>query len=285
MKPAFSTVAFPTWPLDRLAQTAETWGYQGIELRTLGNASSALACDPALSSAGKARTLLRRAGLEPVVLATGIRYDEPVFPPLLGYVFSDHERSIRQTKGMVDLALALECPFVRVFAFEIPGSERRESALARICGRLSLACAYARNSGVKLLIENGGSFNKASDLAEIIDRVNSPLLHASYSAAVASADGENPADGITALGDRLAVLKVRDFVAGRPCALGTGEIDNRSAVLAAAKAGFRGWVVYEHDTMWLPSGNAEDAVARSARTLYEWMGPSASAIRRAPAKV
>jgi sugar phosphate isomerase/epimerase len=276
MKPAFSTVACPEWTLDRIARHAEAWGYLGCELRTFGYGSTHFACDPALTSPQKARLLLERAGLELVSLATSIRYDDPITPPIIGNLL-DHEASIRESKSAIDLAVRLEVPFVRVFGFEVIGNEKRGSAMARIAGRLAKACDYARNSGVKVMLENGGSFSTAPQLAELMDLVNSPLLVAAYSVAVAAAAGEDPAAGVNVLSDRLACLKVRDFDHGRPCALGEGQVPNRPAVEALARAGFQGWVVYEYDRAWMDPAKVQDpdaVLAASARRLFEWIGPS-----------
>jgi sugar phosphate isomerase/epimerase len=223
------------------------------------------------------RLLLERAGIEIVSMATSIRYDDPITPPVLGMVFADTERSVRETKGAIDLAVRLECPFVRVFGFEIVGHEPRKSALARISSRLGKAADHARNSGVKLLIENGGSFSTATQLAELMDAVNNPLLVAAYSVPVALLAGEQPADGINVLSDRLACVKLRDFKGGRPCALGDGEIDNKGAVAVLAKSGFAGWVIYEYDRAWFkpdadrPGADLNSVMKQSAMKLFEWI--------------
>ena len=285
MKPAFSTVACPDWIFSRLAQRAEQWGYVGTELRTFGYGSRDMACEPALTSPAKLRGMLERAGVSICSLATSIRYDDPITPPILG-LYLDQERMIRETKACVDLAVQLEAPFVRVFGFEIVGNEGRRSALARIADRLGKCADYCRNSGVRLVIENGGSFCTAVDLAEILDRVDSQMLAASYSLPVAQAAGESIENGVNVLAERLAVVKVKDLKNGKPVALGEGDLNPRAAIEAAAKAGFSGWLVYEYDRAWL-GGEAADVdgvLARSAKTMFEWLGRRASVARR-PAKV
>jgi sugar phosphate isomerase/epimerase len=281
MKPAFSTVACQDWTFPRIAQRAEEWGYVGCELRTFGYGSREIACDPALTAPAKLRGMFERVGLSICSIATSIRYDDPITPPILG-LYLDHEQMIRETKACVDIAVQLESPFVRVFGFEIVGSESRKSAMGRIVGRLTKCADYCRNSGVRLVIENGGSFNTAADLAEIIDRVGSPLLNASYSLPVAQAAGESLESGVALLGERLGVVKVKDLKGGKPVALGEGELNARAAIEAASKAGFDGWLVYEFDRAWLgaDSADVDGVLARSAKTLYEWLGKRASATRR-----
>jgi sugar phosphate isomerase/epimerase len=274
MKPAFSTVACPEWTLTQIAQRAQSWGYLGCELRTFGYGSREFACDPALTAPSKIRGMFARVGLDICSLATSIRYDDPVTPPLLGHLL-DNERMVRESKACVDMAVQLEAPFVRVFGFEIIGSERRASAISRIAGRLRMALDFCRHSGVRLMIENGGSFSTATQLAELIDVVDHPLLCAAYSLPVGAAAGDRADHAVNVLGERLVCVKVKDLKNGKPCALGEGDLAAAAAVEAVAKTGFRGWVVHEFDRAWLSADNGEGvekALADSARSLYSWCG-------------
>lgn len=264
MKPAFSTVACPDWTLDNVAETAENVGALGVELRTFGHGSTQSACDPALTATEKVRTILAAAGVRPCCLSTGIRFDEPIFPPVMGRVFSDTERSVRECKGMIDLARDLACPYVRVFAFEFHGDENRKNATARILDRLTKSLDHCRNSGVQLVLENGGSFPTATLLAELIDEAASPLLMAAYSPAVALQAGESFVNGINVLRDRLVSIKLKDFKGGRPCALGQGEQPVAEVLDAAAGAGFDGWLVYEYDRAWL-DGRIGERLSKTGR--------------------
>jgi sugar phosphate isomerase/epimerase len=266
MKPAFSTVACPDWTLEKVVEAAEKIGALGIEFRTFGHGSTQSACDPALTAPEKVRALLNRAGVSPCCLATGIRFDEPIFPPVLGRAFSDTERSVREAKSMIDLARELECPYVRVFAFEFHGDENRRNATARILDRLTKALDHCRNTGVQLVIENGGSFPTATLLADLIDQAESPLLKAAYSPAVALQAGESFANGINVLSDRLVSIKLKDFKDGRPCALGEGQQPVAEVLDTAARAGFDGWLVYEYDRAWL-DGRVPDKASKPGRPL------------------
>jgi len=274
MKIAFSTVACPDWTFPQLAAKAESWGFVAAELRSFGYGSRDITCEPALTAPAKLRGMLERVGLSICSLATSIRYDDPITPPIVG-LFLDHEQMIRETKGAVDLAVQLECPFVRVFGFEIIGNEARKSALARIAGRLAKCVDYCRNSGVRIMIENGGSFPTAVDLAEIIDKVGHPLLCAAYSLPVAAAAGENIGNGVNVLGENLVCIKVKDLKNGKPCAFGEGHLNARATLESATNAGFDGYLVYEFDRAWLGGSGAMDvegSMVRSAKALYECTG-------------
>lgn len=284
MKPTFSTVACLDWTLDRIIDLAAAAGYLGVELRTFGHGSTACACDPALTDAAKFRAMLDRSGAEPLCLATSIRLDHPHPTGPLNKALGDLEQSVRQCKYAIDLAAELHCPFVRVFGFEIGAHENRAAALERIMERLAKGLDHARNTGVRLVLENGGSFNTSAQLAEILDMADSPLLGAAYNVAVAHAAGEDALQGLNVLGDRLLVAKLRDFSHGLPCPLGQGEMPTRTVVEALARTGFTGPLVFEYDRAWFPHLAGPDADPTSilhdaARTMYQWMGATRTARR------
>lgn len=273
MKPSFSTVACLDWPLDRVCELAANAGYLGVELRTFGSGSTHCACDPALTDPSKFRAMLDRSGAEPVCLATSVAFNEPAPTGPIHQALGDLEQSVRRCKFAIDLAAELHCPFVRVFGFEIGAHERRSAALERILDRLGKSLDHARNSGVRLAIENGGSFGTSTALAELIDMAGTPLVGAAYNVAVAAAEGENPINGLNVLGERLLTVKIKDYLEGRPCPLGHGGPTSRRVVEHLARAGFSGPVVFEYDRSWFPElGDPSHVLAEAARSMYEWIG-------------
>ncbi|MBL8874340.1 MAG: sugar phosphate isomerase/epimerase [Phycisphaerae bacterium] len=275
MKLAFSTVACPDWTLDRVATFAEQAGYQGVELRTFGSGSTQFACDPALSEPEKVRRLFAPTGCDVACIATSARFDDALSPPIIGHILDGTPKGVVDTGWAVELAARLEAPLVRVFAYQIPASETRSSGVARIVDRLELAVATARNTGVRLAIENGGSFPTAASLSELLDRVNNPLLGAAYSPIIAAQAGEDVSGGINVLGDRLFSVKLKDYADGKPQELGKGGANAEATVQALAKVGFTGWAVYEFDRAWLGTpGDPSEVLTSSARTFFRWIGKS-----------
>lgn len=277
MKLAFSTVACPEWTLEKVAMFAQQAGYQGVELRTFGSGSTEFACDPALTDPSKIRRIFAPTGCEVACVATSARFDDAITPPVIGHVLGGTPRGVIDTGWAVDLAARLEAPLVRVFAYQIPASESRSSGIARIVERLELAVATARNTGVRLAIENGGSFATAASLSELLDRVNHPLLGAAYSPSIAALAGENVEGGINVLGDRLFTVKLKDYSNGKPRALGEGDSNAVATVRALATSGFPGWVVFEYDRAWFKiPGDPSEVLTRSAQKYFEWAGKSAA---------
>jgi sugar phosphate isomerase/epimerase len=297
IRPAFSTVACPHWTLRDVAARSDEYGFECVELRTFGDDSRLFACDPALSAPAKTRELFRSRGIEIACLATSLSYDAIIGPPVLGPALWDQERAIRETRRAIDLAVALDCPFVRVFGFKVTGQDTRKACVGRIAERLRLALDHANKTGVRLVIENAGSFPTSSDLLEIIRACDHPLLGACYANSAAALAGEDPARGVATLGDRLWVARIEDAApltnggpgansnkgeakvvvddqAGErlvPCELGAGRLGARAFVAALRGAAFKGPLVYEHDFAWLSGLTPpEQALPIAARTLYAW---------------
>lgn len=273
-KTAFSTVACPDWTLDQVAKAAAEWGFDGVELRTFGPGSTQFACDPALTAPEKVRRILSESGVDAAVVASSVGFGEPIRPALIGRVISDTERSVRDAKAAIELATKIECPLVRVFGYEYPAKEKRKSAVRRVVERLSLAADAARNTGVRLVLENGGSFNTAGEVMELIEEVGSDLVGAAYSVGVGAVADEEAAEAIGVLGDRLWVCKLRDRDEDhRPCPIGDGELHCAEAVAALAQSGFAGWLVLEWDRAWVPGlASAEAMLPAGLERVFGWAG-------------
>ncbi|MBL8764930.1 MAG: sugar phosphate isomerase/epimerase [Phycisphaerae bacterium] len=285
MIPAFSTVACPDWTIDRVASRAAEWGFEGVEFRTFGEDSREFACDPALSSGVKVRDLMASAGVRVVGLGTSVRFDGAIHPPVIGHLLSDTERSVRDAKRAIDLAVSIEAPLVRVFGFQGSPGEPSHALRARIVKRLGMALDHARNTGIRLVLENGGAFPRGSDVAALIAEISSPLLGACYSLAPAVRAGESPSVGVSALGGSLWSARVKDLRAGKPCPLGEGELPARELVRELARAGFAGPVIFEWDRAWVPGlAAAESVLPGAARSIFQWLSEGrgvsrASAVR------
>ncbi len=294
IKLAFSSVACPEKPLRDVAAMAESVGAQGVELRTFGSNSTAFACDPALSDPAKVTRMFADAGARICCLATSCRFDEPVSPPILGRLISDTEKSVREAKFAIDLASELGAEYVRVFGFEAPRGVSISATTKMVVERLVKVCDHARHRRVKIVLENGGSYSTATDLAGVIDAVKSPLLGAEYNTAAAGAAGESLAGGINVLGDRLWMVKLKDFRGSLPCALGQGDLPCMDAVKALVLSGYSGWAVYEYDRAWLGAspdspaqfpGDAAEMIRESFATVFRWTDQELRQVARGRAVV
>ncbi len=280
MKIAFSTVCCPELTLDEVVSSAAGWGYQGVEMRLAprGIGASPLACDPEGLPPQRLHDLFEDAGVDPVGLATGVTFDEPVWPPVVGRLFQSEEMGVPETKAAVERAAEAGIPYVRVFGQNLGGGEPRAWGVKRIVDRLALAAQTARNTRVRVLIENAGSFARAEDLRELHDMVGSQYLAVSYSTVAAAMAGECPMHAIDSIIDRTAVVRIGDIAEdGQPVPLGEGHLPNEKFVRSLRDKGYRGWIVYEYPRLWRselrPAG---EVLPRAADLLYAWAGANAA---------
>ncbi len=281
MKIAFSTVGCPDLSLEEVARAAARWGYQGVELRVSptgfggGVGAGPVASDPMGRAAGEVHDVFEDAGVDLVGIATGVRFDEPVWPPVMGHLFSNAEAGVEETKAAVTLAAGAGGFFVRVFGHQLPGGEPRAWGLRRVSERLALAAQTARNTSVRVLIENSGSFSRAEELAELHGLVNSPFLSMSYNIIPAVMAGECPMTGVEAVIGGLKVVKIGDIGEdGRPVPLGTGgRLPVEKFVRHLGEIGYTGWIVYEYPRLWRPElGETAGVLEQAAGRLFAWSG-------------
>lgn len=271
---AFSTVACPEWPLDRVVALAEELGFDGLELRTFGEGSTRFACDPAMTDTAKLRALFADTAVDPSCMATGLVFDQQVWPPILGRLL-DLEGPIRDARWAVRRAAEFGGQQVRVFGYQLGEGEKRINGVRRVQDRLKLVVATARNTTVRLVVENGGSFATADELLELLDGLDSRYVGASYNVAVAQRAGEDPIEGIAKLGGLLANVKLKDVDRdGKPCLIGEGEIPAEAVVRALESRGFDGWLTLEWDRAWF-KGDAslpgvERALTEGIFKVYSW---------------
>lgn len=266
---AFSTVACPDWIITRVLDAAVDHGFEGVEFRSFGCGGGEFACEPGLTAGAKVRRMFEDRGIECAGLATGLRYDHEVFPPVLGHALPADDRSVRDTKPFIDLAVEVGAPTVRIFGHDLPERARAgRLAKRRMIDRLRYAADAAHHTGVLLLLENSGSLPRGADVAEVLDAVDSKDLAACYSIAPAANAGEAPEVGVAALGRRLAAARVKDLAGGKPCALGEGELPVAAFVGALGRSPAK-WLVYEWDRAWVPGlAAADEALPRAAKFLY-----------------
>jgi len=278
LKFAFSTVACPTWTLERVANFARETGFAGVELRTLGYGSRSLACDPALSAGDKVEAMFRDAGVAIAGVGTSARFDAPVTPPVVGFL-RDNEQEVREAERHLDVARSIGASYTRVFAFEPATGERTDRALKRIVARIRLAADHARWGSGMLALENGGGFPRAADVLEIVDRARHPLVGACYNVAVGARAGDDADAARELLAGDLLVVRVKDVNEhGKPCLPGDGVAHCEALVRNLASASYAGWVVFEWDRAWLPDlASLEESAPEALERMQRWATSAQSA--------
>jgi len=280
MKIAYSTAVCPGWTLDQAIETASDLGFLGLEMRSFLEPDSAMMCDPMRLDPSDVRAKFDRAGVTPVGLATGVRFDKPIFPPVIGHVFVNEEEGVEDAKQFVDFACKSGINYVRVYGYQLPHVEPRAWGIRRVGERLQLAAQTARNTETRLLIENGGSFARASDLLELIEAYPNQWLGICYNIKAAKLAGDCPVEGVKLLKDHLHCVKLTDVDREHnPVLLGDGVMPCRQVVGALDEMGFGGWIVYKYPKLWVHEDGRDprEVLRHASDTLYEWIQADESA--------
>ncbi len=163
MKLSFSTVGCPNWRWSEIVAAACDLGYNGIELRGLGEELYM----PRVDRFRPERVADTRAGLTLHELSITCLSSDIWLHSAGGDPVSD-------MKGYLDLAAALGAPYVRVLcdSWGEPGQVDEELVFERL---VALA-PTALQQGVVLLVETNGVWADTKKLRKLIDRVATPAV-------------------------------------------------------------------------------------------------------------
>lgn len=262
MKLAFSSVGCPGWDLATMVEKAKEYGYQGIELRSLGGQMYLPLAPELASNPQNIARLMGDTGIEIVCLATGNAF----------HMRDSKEvaKNVAEVREYIELAGKLECPFVRVFGAEIPkaklfGFEKRETVLGRIAERLRNLGAHAAQHRVTLLVENSGDFTDSVAMWYLVDAANSPAVKCCWNPFNGRIRGERPTISIPRLGSRIGLVHLSDakFDGLRfesYVAPGQGQVEVPRLVQLLKGIGYRGYLVLDWPKLWNPGLGEPDKV-------------------------
>jgi sugar phosphate isomerase/epimerase len=266
MKFGMSTLGCPGWTLERVAEAAREYGYQGVELRILDDEI----ITPAVVRQNKdrIRALFGDGRLDLIALGTSIRVS----------VAGDDERAAneRDLREFVDLASELRVPLIRVFGGRFPAGEDEAAAVARAAETLEHYGAIAEPAGVVIALETHDDFSRSATVAATLSRVPRHSVGALWDTHHPYRMGEDVAAVWRNLADRLVHVHIKD--ARRRAdgqwdlvLLGQGEVPCREIIRALALRGYRGYVVAEWEKKWHPEiADPEVALPQHIAVLREW---------------
>ena len=161
---AFSTLACPTWALDRIVQAAQQFGYQALELRGLQDEMDLPRATP-LTPANRAasRRLIEDAGLSVCCVSSS------------GVVA---QANLHHVQAHAELARDLNCPLVRVFGGNLPQDAPHADAVARAADTLREFGDAAQSAGVAIVLETHDAFSTGAQVAELLQATQHPAVFA-----------------------------------------------------------------------------------------------------------
>ena len=246
----FSTLGCPTWPWPKILDFAAEHRVAAIELRgILENMDLTRVPELAPDRIADAKQQLAAHGLTVSCLGASAQMhdQDPV----------KHAAQLDEAHRFIDLAHALDAPYVRVFGNEYVKDVPRDQMLAYIAGALRSLGDYAGPKGVTVLIESHGDFTDSPALLEILERTNSPHVALLWDAHHTFVSGrEQPEDTVAKLGRYIRHTHLKDSVAAgndrRYVLTGTGDVPVKRQIAALAKIGYRGFFSFEWEKRWHP---------------------------------
>lgn len=161
-KLCFSTLGCPDWTWEEIMSNAEQFGYRGIEIRGLG-AEIDILKSPVFSKSNiqASKRLAKDSGVQIVNInpSSKLHITEPV----------KRKANIDEVKNYVDLAVELDCPFVRVFPDKYAFKDDKQKSLNLISEGLQEVNEYAKGSGVKVLLDCHGDLVKSADIKQVME--------------------------------------------------------------------------------------------------------------------
>jgi fatty-acyl-CoA synthase len=257
MKIAFSTLACPDFSWTEIYSMAKDLGFNGIEIRGLGNEILALNAKPFTESqVDKTKETLRRLSLE-----------IPCFSSGCCLKFKDSfDKNVAEITGYINLAEQIGADYIRILGDlePMPLDDVVDDNI--VIETLNALKGIAAKAKVTLLVETNGVYCDTKRLKRLLDEVNSPSvaalwdIHHPYRYA-----GESPAETIANLGDYIRYIHVKDSVTddAAPCGtvqyklMGEGDLPVKEALDELIKIGYDGYISLEWVKRW--AGDLEDA--------------------------
>ncbi|NLA77512.1 MAG: sugar phosphate isomerase/epimerase [Clostridiales bacterium] len=246
MKISFSTLGCPRWTWNEVFSTAKDLGFDGVEIRGLGDELYAPSIkefrEDAIEETGRK---LERLGLKIPVLSSGavLAVDEKA------------DASSDEAKAYIDLASKLGTPYVRVMGTGEPditaGNFRGAAA------RYHDLCEYASDKGVIPLIETNGALSASDAMIAFLRAANTENSGVLWDVHHTVRIGEEcVSQTVEVLGSRIKHIHVKDseVVDGRLeyRMMGYGDIPVFDAVRALKDIGYDGFISLEWVKRWNP---------------------------------
>ncbi len=164
MKICFSTLGCPNWLWQEITSAALDLGYQGIELRGLGQDLYVPQAKIFLpENVAKTADALQKQHLDIACVSSDC-------------LLHDKEADVEnRCPAYINLASSLSCPYVRVLA-DSWGTVGDPIDDAFVIHRLKALAPYAADKGVTLLVESNGAFADSARLKSLIEAVAHPAV-------------------------------------------------------------------------------------------------------------
>ena len=270
---AVSTLGCPKWDWNTIVKNTSGWGFAALELRGILDQMD-LTKVPEFSGTRLKGTMqdLSAAGLRISDLGASAQMHEP--DP------AKRAKHMDEARRFIDLAHAMNSPYVRVFPNQFVPGEDKSVTFARISEGLHQLGDYAKPANVTVIVESHGEFRRGQDLLPILEGAKSKNVAFLWDAHHTCVEGEKPADTYAELGKYVRHTHLKDSVPvpgkkkdDRHYVLtGMGDIPVKETVRVLAKNGYKGYYCFEWEKRWHPDiDEPEVAFPQYAKTMRQYL--------------
>ena len=246
MKISFSTLACPDWSWSDIYSMAKDFGFDGIEIRGLGDEIFSVKAKPFTDSQlPDTIAKLKSLGLEIPCLSSGacLKFKDK---------FNIAEEEIL---AYAKLANKLGTSYIRILADldPAPGGEVDDDYIAEALLRL---VPVAEEYNVTLLVETNGVYSDSARLARLLSKVGSRKvaalwdMHHPY-----RYNNEAPETTVANLGEYIKYIQVKDSIMREDGTveyriMGTGDIPVKEMIAALETINYNGYISLEWVKRW-----------------------------------
>ncbi|MDR2670978.1 MAG: AMP-binding protein [Oscillospiraceae bacterium] len=253
MKIAFSTLACPNWSFSDVTAAAKDFGFDGIEIRGLGEDIYAVRAQP--FSEREIETTIRRLA--------SLRLTIACFSSHACLKFADRRaENIEIVTEYILLASRLGTPFVRILADLDVRPDGAAVDDEEVLSQLQALAPIAAEHGVTLLVETNGVYSDTARLSALLERVAHDAvaalwdMHHPYRFA-----HETPEQTVQNLGAFIKYVHVKDSVVEdgtiRYRLMGQGDLPVDEMIGALRSINYDGYISLEWVKRW--ASDLEDA--------------------------
>lgn len=270
MRLSFSTNAFTRFSVFDAVEAIAAAGYEGVEI--LADTPHFYADSVSASDVDRLNRILDRTGLQVANINAntavgwyGKEFWESLFEPSL----ANPDPSLRQwridySKKCVELAHSLRAPCISLTSGRmVPGTSPEES-VSLLSDSLRQVLDYAGDKSIRVGIEYepGILIERYTELAALIEQMNSPYLGSNLDLGHSHVLGEDPETVIAGLSPRIFHVHVEDIRARKHYHLvpGKGDLDFGALFAMLQRHGYAGFATVELYTY----PHKPEAVAREA---------------------
>jgi len=252
MKTAFSTIACPNWNFSEITSVAKDLGFDGIEIRGLGDDIFAV----------KARPFSEEELPETIKKLDAMHLAIPCFSSACCLKNSGSRKdNIHEITEYIKLAAKLSTPYIRVLADRLPEPEGDVDD-EEVLSQLLEIVPVAEENGVTLLVETNGVYADTERLLQLLQRASSDSVAALWDMQHPyRVAGESPEKTVQTLGAYIKHVHVKDSETEngelRYRLMGEGDLPIGDMIDALRSINYDGYITLEWIKRW--AQDLEDA--------------------------